>query len=377
MTKTFQFRLYPTKSQKREIFRQFDIHKNLYNFCLKERKTTYEKTKKSPSGIDQIKANVSKFKDNCNTSSLQQTVRRLDKSFQNFFRRVKQGQTPGFPRFKSRFDSIEFVAGDGARKKGDFTYVQHVGMIKTIFHRRFPEYSRVTISYKQGRFFASYSCDYIQGASPKDGIVGIDFGFKTFVVTSDGEKIQSPKFLKKRLKTLKRLQRQKEKSEKGSIKCKKIGFKIRNTHRKITDQRKDWNHKLSRSLVNRYGTIVIEDISLESLKSFAASNRTMGDIAWAQFTQMLDYKAASAGGKVIRVDPSYTSQDCSTCGKRHDLTLKDRVMPCCQRLDRDVNAAKNILQKGFEFSDRANDRLTSRGLTTKIIEEVQFVEPIQ
>ena len=357
-TKTLKFRVYPTKRQKREIFRQLNNHRDLYNFCLNERIDTYKLTKKSPSCFDQIKANVPKFKNSCNVSSLQQTVRRLDKSFQNFFRRVKHGDTPGFPRFKKSFSSIEFIPTDGASLKTttngkQHVYIQHVGNLKLIKHREILDHSRITLKYNLGQFFVCFTVEYTPPVvKQKNGSVGIDFGLKNFITTSEGNVIHSPKFLKRSLIKLKKATSKRDKAEKGTSERKKKGIVVRNIYRKLLNQRSDFNHKLSCTLVRNYGTICLENIDLLGLKSDIKNvNRTYDDVSWGQFTQMLNYKAESAGCQIIYVDPSYTSQTCSKCGtvREDKLELTNRTFSCLcgYKDDRDKNAARNILGLGL------------------------------
>ena len=353
MKSVLKFRLYPNKSQKRELFRQFSKHCDLYNFCRNERIETYKATKTSPSGIDQIKTNVPKFKNRTNVSSLQQTVRRVDKAFQNFFRRVKQNQKPGFPRFKKYFNSIDFVAGDGVKIKNKKLYVQYVGNIKIVTHRDLPTYSRVTIKYQNGQFFASFIIDTpIKTLGPNNKTIGLDFGLKTFITTSDGEKIDSPKFLKQKLKQLTKAISKRDKIEKGTKSHKNKTRVVQTIFRKITNQRLNFNHTLSNKLVIENGTIIIENLDIQKLSSSPINNinRTYNDVSWSQFAQMLAYKAENAGRKVVRVNPSYTSQICNHCGKTNELTLKNRILSCeCgYDQDRDINAAKNILALGLQ-----------------------------
>ena len=362
MKSVIKFRLYPNKSQRRELFRQFDKHCELYNYCRNERIETYKLTKTSPSCIDQIKSNVSKFKDKTNVSSLQQTVRRVDKSFQNFFRRIKHKQTLGFPRYKKRLNSIDFTARDGIKiinneyKRKLKLYVQHVGNIKMIAHRSLSTnaYSRVTIKYQNGQFFASFIINSpIKTLPLNEKSIGLDFGLKTFITTSDGNKIDNPKFLKRNLKRLKQTASKRDKYEKGSHIRNKKNRIVRNIYRKITNQRSDFNHKLANNFIENYGTIIVENLDLRKLSDTEISNvnRTYNDVSWEQFSRMLQYKAANAGRQFVRVNPRNTSKTCHGCGKIHDLTLNDRTFTCQScgyEQDRDINAARNILTLGLQ-----------------------------
>ena len=345
-------RLYPNKSQKRELFRQFAVHCELYNYCLTEKIETYEKTGKSPSCFDQIKANVPKFKNNCNVASMQQTVRRLDKTFGSFFRRVKKGEKPGFPRYKKTFKSLDFRKGDGAKIIGSRLRIQNVGSIKMVNHRNVVDYTRVTIKYEHGDWYAIFSVESVPVTyEPSDKAIGIDFGLQTFAATSDGVKYFSPKPLRENIKALTKAQSKRDKAPKGSEERRQRNKALRYLHRYINNVRKDWNHKLSRKLVKENGTIVIENLSLKDLQSEISNiNRAYRDVAWGEFVSMLDYKAENAGRLVFKVNPAYTSQTCQ-CGAITPHTLKERTFLCGQcggTADRDVNAARNILALGLQ-----------------------------
>lgn len=348
-----KFRLYPNKSQKAKLFAQFAKHCELYNYCLKERVETYKLTGESPSSYEQMSSNIPKFREGINVTSAQQTVRRLDKSFSNFFRRVKAGVKPGFPRFKGRLDSMDFTAGDGAGMRKERFYVQGVGLIKIIKHRELPKYSRISVKYSNGQFFAAFTVEALPKAlEPSEKKIGLDFGLKTFITTSDGAKYDSPKFLKQSLSKLQMASRKRDKFEKGTLERRKRNFRVRNICRKVSNQRLDFNHKLANKFIAENGVIVIEDLDTQKLSSgpIRNVNRTYSDVSWGQFTQMLSYKAANAGRKLIRVNPSNTSRTCNKCGKIHNMTVKDRVMDCdCGHKEcRDINAAKNILGLGLQ-----------------------------
>lgn len=287
-----------------------------------------------------------------NGQVVEQTVRRLDKAFRNFFRRCKSGEKPGFPRFKNRFNSLDFTAGDGVKVKGKKLYIQHIGDVKIILHRELPKYSQVTVKYQNGQFFATFIVEAkLKTFEPSDKNLGIDFGLKTFITTSDGEKIDSPKFLKRSLKQLKRLSSKYSQQTKGTAKRQKYGRALVKKHCKIANQRADFNHKLANQLIEQNGLIAIENLDIQKLSSGEISNvnRTYNDVSWAQFAQMLTYKAANAGRKIVRVNPANTSKTCHNCGKIHTLSLEDRIISCeCGYTeDRDVNAAKNILALGL------------------------------
>jgi putative transposase len=347
-----QVRLYPNKTQKKELFRQFEINCELYNYCLQEKIDSYKDTGTSPSCFDQIKAHALKFKQNTNSTSLHQTIRRLDKAFSAFFRRVKSGETPGYPRFKKKIKSLDFKIGDGSKIVGNKLRIQHVGSIKMVNHRNVTKFSRVTVKFVHGDWYAFFVCEKeLEILPPSQSAIGLDFGLKTFVATSNGEKISSPMPLRANIKKLAKMASRRDKAPIKSKERKRLNRVLRNLHRRILNIRTDFNHKLSRKLVNQYGIIVIEDLAIEELKTEISNiNRTYDDVAWGQFSSMLTYKAANAGRSCVKVNPAFTSQTCS-CGARtpHDLSKRlFRCGACGREADRDVNAAQNILALGLQ-----------------------------
>lgn len=185
----------------------------------------------------------------------------------------------------------------------------------------------------------------------------MDFGLKTFITTSDGDKIDSPKFLKQKLKQLKKATAKRDKVEKGTKDRKRKTRIVQTIFRKITNQRSNFNHQLANKIIAANDIIVIEDLNIQKLSSGQINNinRTYKDVSWTQFAQMLAYKAENAGRKVIKINPSNTSKTCNSCEKIHELTLQDRVISCnCgHNQDRDLNAAKNILALGLQYLAQA------------------------
>jgi putative transposase len=252
---------------------------------------------------------------------------------------------------------MEFTAGDGVKIKGKKLYVQFCGDIKIIAHRELKDYSRVIIKYQNGQFFACFITEMpIKTFCQTNKSVGLDFGLKTFVTTSDGEKIDSPKFLKRSLKRLSKAVSKRDKQVKGSKEHKANSRVVQKIFTKITNQRADFNHKLANRLVKENDVIAIEDLNIRKLSSGQISNinRTYNDVSWNQFAQMLAYKAENAGRECVKVNPRNTSKTCHDCGKIHDLTLENREMNCeCGNHQcRDINAAKNILTLGLQSLEK-------------------------
>lgn len=365
MIKVIQVPLYLKPSQVTVLDKQLAAHRSLYNSCLAKHIEFYKAEGKSVGGFTMIKDFIpAKMVEDaslgldwiklCNYSSLQQTVRRLNKTFTAFFKSCKGGVKRGFPRFKNRdrFCTIEYSKhGDGWKIKGDSLYIQHLGMVKMAGHCNIKNSVRMSITKRGGKVFASFTVEETGVTLPaSDKSIGLDFGLKTFVTTSEGEKIESPKFHKATLKQEAKLHRRIHKAEKGSKARAKAKRSLQTHKRKEANRRKNFNHQLSRKLVNNYKVIVTEDLTMKDFVSDIKNiNRSYADVAWGQFTQFLRYKAENAGRVFIKVNPAYTTQECSSCGSLAPKLLTERWHECScgYKEDRDINAAKNILRRGL------------------------------
>lgn len=352
-----KYRIYPTKAQISKLKEISKAHTILYNLALEQKNKQYSETKHSDSCFDQIKSIIPEFKLKsearyCNYSALQQTIRRLHKNFTLIYKRKG-----GRPRFKSEI-SIEYGKhGDGWTIKENGIRVQHIGIIYTDFYRKINGIpNNLVIKHEKEKYFAciSYETKPNKIDSVSNEIVGIDFGLKTFLTFSNGEKIDHLLPLKKSRKKLARAKRQIRSSKKGNNKIRlnkkyKIKYKIEN---KIKNQRKDFLHKLSRKLVNRFSYIAVEDLNLKSLTRNKISNinKKYSDEAVGMFYNFLSYKAESAGRQFVKVEPQNTSRECNKCGKINIFGLKERMYSCeCGNVeDRDIHAAKNILSKALK-----------------------------
>lgn len=280
-------------------------------------------------------------------------LRRLDKAFAAFFRRVKAGGKPGYPRFKGkgRYDSITFPSyGDGCRLKDGRLYVQNAGKLKIKLHR--PVEGRiktVTIRRQAEDWYVCFACEVTPDALPESpNAVGVDLGLESFAITSDGEFFPAAKHLRKAERNLKRLQRQVSRRKKGSNHRKKAVLQLAKAHLHVANQRKDTAHKVARSLVNRYRLIAVENLQVSNMLRNHHLAKSISDAGWNLFVGILKAKAAEAGRQVIEVDPRNTSQACSGCGVFVPKPLSQRWHPCPEcgaSLHRDVNAARNILRR--------------------------------
>lgn len=355
--KTFKYRLYPTKQQKQLLSDTLESCRVLYNCALEQRKIAYRQFGISLNYYNQ--ANELKelgFK-HIHSQVLQDVLKRVDKSFKNFFRRVKSGEKPGYPRFKGYgwYDSFTYPQSgfslSGGSKGNQKLKLSKIGNIKVKLHRTMQgKIKTCTIKREINQWYVCLVCKAAPEILPKTGkAVGVDVGIEKFAALSDGALIENPKFLRKSELKLKYEQRLLSRKKKGSSSRKKQRDKLAKLHRKIRNQRNDFLHKESRKLVENYDVIVFEDLKIKNMVKNHHLAKSISDASWSRFTEYVSYKAESAGKKVVFVNPKGTSQVCSGCGAVVKKSLSVRVHKCphCGLvLDRDINAAINILRRG-------------------------------
>jgi putative transposase len=308
----------------------------------------------------------------------------MDKAFDAFFRRLKDGENPGYPRFKGRgrYDSLTYSQWENGVKLAaneKRLILSKVGDVKLIYHRPL-EGTPKTATIRRtatGKWFVSISCEWEPTPLPPTGQeVGIDVGLKTFATGSDTTTIANPRFFREEEQALAKAQRaevtaqirqshpemdeqqvrqlvNQDKDEQSTWKERQRRRKmVARVHERITWRRDDFTHQHSRRIVNYYDLIAVEDLTIRNMTQLHALAKSIHDVAWGQFADLLAIKAAWAGRHYVAVNPAYTSQDCSRCGHRNpDLTLADRVYHCLNPvclliLDRDRNAALNMLALG-------------------------------
>jgi len=359
MVKSFKYRLYPTKKQSMPMETQLNGHRFLYNQALAQRKEVYEQTNKGIGYIAQAVELLPKLKKEneglalCNYSSLQQTLRRLDKSFKAFFRRVKAGEKAGYPRFKpaDRFNTINYAAiGDGCQIKENRLYIQNVGCVKLKWHRPIDgAIKTLSITRRNNRWYVCFFVECDTNPLSKTGKeIGIDVGLNAFITTSDGKKIEPPKYFRQAEQKLAKAQRLLSRRKKGSNRRRKARILVSNRHERIANQRLDFCHKTAHSLVNNYDGFAVENLNIKRMVKNRHLSKSISDAGWGMFLAILKYKAENAGRWYKEVVPNETSQRCSTCGEvvKKSLAIRVHNCPFCGlSLDRDVNAALNILQK--------------------------------
>jgi putative transposase len=361
MRRAFKFRLFTNLNQSRELDIALESHRRLYNTCLDQRKAAYEADGTSIRYADQSawfksERETNPFFARLNFSAGQATMRRLEKSFANFFRRVKAGDKPGYPRFKGRdfFNSIEYPShGDGIRLKGNRLRVQHVGVIRVKLHRGV-EGKIKTLSLKReaGKWFLFVSCDLgdVSVEPSVNPAVGIDVGLKSFLSKSDGSKPEpNPRYLKTALPELRRKGRAVARKRKGGKNRRKAVKILAKAHARVKNLRAEHHHQVALKLVRRYGLIAVESLSISNMLKNGRLARSISDVAWGNFLLTLRSKAESAGVAFVEVNARGTTQECSACGQvvPKDLSQRWHSCSCGCSLDRDENAARNILARGL------------------------------
>ena len=362
--KSFKYRISLSKGQRRILEQQLEECRWAYNETLAERKRAYEERGESLRLYDaQALLPVWKLTRPAlklvHSQVLQNISVRVDLAFKAFFRRVKEGaKEVGFPRFKGfgRYDSITYPQyGNGVRLDGERLILSKVGAVHVVLHRPVegtPKTVTLTRS-RTGKWFACFSCETeAVPLPPTDAVVGVDVGLSSFATLSDGRKIDNPRFYRRDEADLKRVQQRKDAAKNAQNwpeNAKQKGILAR-IHERIANRRSDFAHKESRKLVNRYEVIMFEDLAPMEMGRSRGMRKSILDVAWTQFIQMTIAKAEEAGRRVIRVNPRNTTTMCSTCGEIVPKALSVRIHTCpvCGLvMDRDENAALNILQRGL------------------------------
>ena len=366
MRKAFKYRIYLTSGQKRILNEQLEECRWVYNQTLAARRDAHEAG--SPIGWYDTKRMLPDWKAErgalklVHSMILQNVTERVELAFQAFFRRVKaKAPEVGYPRFKSfgRYDSMTFPQyGNGVRLEGGRLILSKVGAVNLVLHRPIegtPKTVTLTRS-RTGKWFACFSCEVeAHPLPPTATVVGVDVGLASFATLSNGEQIANPRFYRRDEADVKRVQRKKDAAKNAqnwneNNKQKRI---LAHIHERIANRRADFAHKQSRALVNSHQVIVFEDLAPMEMgkKRGSGIRKSIMDVAWTQFTGMTVGKAEEAGRTVILVNPRNTSKMCSSCGElvEKDLSVRVHTCPHCGLvLDRDVNAAINILHRGLQ-----------------------------
>jgi len=364
LRKSYKYKLKPTPAQARQFEEVLWRCRTLYNTALEERITAFRRCgvtltcSQQQAELPDLKAAFPDYAE-INAQVLQDVLTRLDKTYQAFFRRVKAGQTPGFPRYqgRNRYHSFTYKQyGGGARlemeQDNGFLVLSKIGRVAVRWSRALAGTPKtVTISREADGWYAIISCaDVPVQPLPATGReTGVDVGLKVFLITADGTVVENPRLHRRGEKKLKKAQRVVSRRKKGSQGRRTAVGHLQRAHQHVLRQRLDFHHKTALKLLRDYDTIYLEDLQVANMVRNHHLAKSISNAGWAQFRTILEAKAAYAGRRVVAVPPAYTSQDCSGCGKHVPKSLSVRTHVCASCglvLDRDENAARNIQWAG-------------------------------
>jgi putative transposase len=353
MLRTFRYPLRVNRTNEAVLRAWLESCRQLYNGALEHRIGAWKKARVSVNYVMQtaelteIRAEDSGYRAIPVIVS-RSALRRLERSFQAFFRRVRAGDKPGFPRFRAygRYDSLSIGC---AAPRGDRVRIPKLGPVR--FHLYRPLQGTVLETQLRrscGRWFVCFSCDLgpAPDKRPPAKVVGIDVGLTHFAVTSDGEVIDNPRWFRRAEASLAERQRVLERKQRRSRSRERAKLQVGKAHLKVKNQRLDHARKLAVSLFTRYDVVKFEKLNIAGMVQGQNLGKSISDAGWRVFTQALKCKAEEAGTWALEVDPRGTSIRCSQCGTDVPKTLADRVHSCSTcglEIDRDLNAARNIL----------------------------------
>ena len=354
MRKSYRFFLYPTHTQKHQLEQALELCRWVYNETLATRKQAWEERGEMVNLYETNKLLTQWKRERPElrqvfSQVLQNVQERVDLAFKAFFRRVKAGEEPGYPRFKGqgRYDSITF-------KQFGFDLTDTLNLSKIKLHRPLEgEIKTLTVTRNRlGKWYACFSCEVEPKPLPKtERYAGVDCGLYTYLALSDGRTVENPRFFRRDEKALAKAQRRFSKCEKGTPERRKYGKVVCQIHQRIANRRSNFAHQTSRQLVNSYDLIVFERLNIEGLLQNGNLAKSIADASWRQLRQYTLFKAENAGRTCVEVNPRNTSKQCSRCKQlvAKDLSVRIHACPHCGlTLDRDLNAAINILTLGMQ-----------------------------
>lgn len=367
MLKAFKYRIYPNKNQEILINKTLGCTRFVFNHFLDLRIKSYEQEGKILSYKDNAKS-LTSLKQELNwlkevdSISLQQTLKDLDLAYKNFFRRVKQGENPGFPKFKSKKNNKKSFRTQNVNSNievlNDYIKLPKLGLVKYKNSRSFNgKINSATITKTStNKYFISILVETESFQLPKlNTSIGIDLGVKAFAVMSNGEIIDNPKFLRNLEHKSKFQQRSLSRKKLGSKNWYKQKLVVAKLHEKITNMRLDFLHKLSTRLINENQIICLEDLQVSAMLKSKEQSKNISEVSWATFRNFLEYKASWYGRTISVIDKSFpSSQLCSACGYKNkeikNLGLRNWTCPSCNsNHERDYNASINILKEGLRI----------------------------
>ena len=377
-TKTYLFRLYPTRKQTRTLEEWLGLCCEVYNAALDERKSanrmagvslSYEDQCSELPGCKEVRPELAKVP----SQVLQDVVKRVDLAFDAYFRRLEEGENPGYPRFKSRFRyhsltfkqyGNSFNVLDGGKKNRGTLVLAKLGHVKMVMHRAIIGTPKTAVVKRAptGNWFVSISIELSEKGVQEKGLpvseeeVGIDVGLKTFAYLSTGEEIANPRFFRAEEAALARAQRKLAKAPKGTKERAHKRKVVARVHERIANRRKTFIEQEVSKLIRRFGFLAVEALVVRNMVKNPNLAKSIADASWSMFFKHLQAKAEEAGRQVVRVNPAYTSQTCSACGYRQPMPLSVRVYECPQCglvIHRDHNGSLNILTDALHACGRA------------------------
>ncbi|MCC5600411.1 RNA-guided endonuclease InsQ/TnpB family protein [Nostoc favosum] len=376
---SYQYKIKPTKKQVEKIDKTLEMLRCQYNFLLAQRFDWHEmnrclidrcplichipELKEQPNYYNQ-KASLTKLKvdrpwyKEIHSQVLQEIPKKVELTFDRWLKGDVNGKKSGRPRFKGKGQYKTFTYSQFKRHHFAASKItlSKIGDVKVILHRPIPDGSdikTVSVTKKADGYYVTLSLDdktvpAIKPDFDANNIVGIDVGLIDFYVASDNTRIAAPKHLRKAERKLKSAQRRVSRRKKGSNRRRKAIKQLGVKHKKVADTRKDFHFKTAKSLLDKYDVVAVEKLNIKGLAKTRLA-KSINDAAWGQFISILTVKAENAGLKVVAINPSGTSQECSRCGEKVKKLLSQRIHNCpnCQiNLCRDLNASLNIKARG-------------------------------
>ena len=394
--KAYRFRLYPSAEQEEMLNEQLELCRDLYNAFLLERRYAYGGSRKSltynhqQNEIPELKNAFEEYKE-IHSQVLQDVARRVDRAYQNFYRRIrekKQGikKKAGFPRLKGKgqYKSLTYPQSGFRLMNNGHLKLSKIGRVRMFMHRDIEgEIRTLNISRDStGKWYASFSVkqEIVAFQPEKTGnSIGIDAGLLHLATMSDGNTVEPPQFLKKGEKRIKKAQRKLSRRKKGSNNRRKAKINLSKQHERVKNQREDFAHKLSSQIVKNNDLIAFEDLYVTGMMKNHHLAKGIADASWSTIVQYTTYKAGSAGKSVVMVDPGNTSRECSNCGYgKESMKLSERTFHCDScgyEIDRDLNAAINIHNRGLEKVGRGTPEVTP--VETGVQLSFRMVQPVR